>query len=165
MPSKPWSALVVGCGRIAGGYNAGPHDPMVLTHALAYVRHPEFVLSACVEPDRKVRARFMEKWGVARGYETLDDALDLEQFDIISVCSPTGTHIAHLARLLEAQVKAVFVEKPLDGAARAARDIGAKFNSRRVPVAVNFTRRFDPAIHKLREAVQSSSYEIGRAHV
>jgi len=156
--SRPWSALVVGCGKIGGGYNAGPHDPMVLTHALAYVRHPGFALSACVEPDESVRARFMEKWSVPCGYATLDDALERGQFDVVSVCSPTGTHIPHLVRLLDADVKAVFAEKPLDGLAQAARAIGDKFGSRRVPVAVNFTRRFDPAMRQLRDAIRSGRY-------
>ncbi len=96
----------------------------------------------------------MEKWSVPCGYATLDDVLEREQFDVVSVCGPTARHIAHLVRLLDADVEAVFVEKPLDGAARAARAIGDKFSSRRVPVAVNFTCRFDPVMHDLRDAIR-----------
>ena len=158
MSSEPWSALVVGCGKIAGGYNAGPDDTMVLTHALAYARHPRFELVACVEPDETARERFMRKWSVRRGYGTLDEALDCQRFDIVSVCSPTGTHVAHLARLLAADIKAVFAEKPLDGAAQRARELAQKFRAKNVPVAVNFTRRFDPTMHELRDAIQSGRY-------
>ena len=44
--SNPRRALIVGCGKIAGGYNRGPSDTKILTHALAYLRHPEYELVA-----------------------------------------------------------------------------------------------------------------------
>jgi predicted dehydrogenase len=95
----------------------------------------------------------MEKWTVASGYSSLDEALAADDFDIASVCSPTGTHLAALTRLAASSVKAVFVEKPLDGDANGARKIAERFAAKAVPVAVNFTRRFDPAMHLLRSEI------------
>lgn len=131
---------------------------MALTHALAYIRHPEHDLAACVDPDEKTRAAFMKKWNVANGYATLDAALEAGHYDIASVCSPTGTHLAALTRLLESRVKAIFAEKPLDGDDRAAKKIGAKFDQKGVPVAVNFTRRFDASMHKLKSEIAADRY-------
>ena len=158
-------ALVIGCGRIAGGYNQGRKDAMVLTHALAYVRHKDYFLAACVEPDAKMRAAFMEKWNVPRGYSTLEGALEAERFDVASICSPTGTHLAVLGRLLEADMRAVFAEKPLDGDAIGARKLGERFAAKAVPVAVNFTRRFDPAMQKLRSEIAAKRYGALRSVV
>jgi predicted dehydrogenase len=156
-------ALVIGCGMIAGGYNEGPDDAMVLTHALAYRRHPDYVLAACVEPDEKARTAFVRKWSAPAGYETLEQALDAEQFDVVSICSPTGTHLPTLARLLAAPLKAVFAEKPLDGDAVGARRLGAQYAAKNVPVAVNFTRRFDPAMQALKAEIASGRHGRLRA--
>jgi predicted dehydrogenase len=153
--SEPRRALVIGCGKIAGGYNNCPDDPMVLTHALAYTRHRQHDLVACVDPDEKARFAFMAKWNVRYGYPTVEEALQAKHFDVASVCGPTGTHLPTLAKLLDADLKAVFVEKPLDGDAVGAKKIGMKFAQKGTPVAVNFTRRFDSSMHALRAAIAS----------
>lgn len=160
---EPLRALVIGCGTIAGGYNEGSGDAMVLTHALAYVRHPDYMLAACADPNPTARAAFVRRWAPCSEYANLDAALDAETFDIASICTPTGSHLAVLARLLGSDVRAVFAEKPLDGDAAGARAIGAMFTAKRVPVAVNFTRRFDPAMHELRAELGSGRHGALRA--
>jgi predicted dehydrogenase len=156
--SSPHRALIVGCGRIAGGYNRSISDAKVLTHALAYHRHPSYELVACVDPDAARRSAFMKAWNVPKGFETLDAALQDSAYDIVSLCSPTGTHLAALERLLDTLVKAVFAEKPLDGKPEAARAAGAKFRERNIPVAVNFGRRFDSFIRALRDEIAAGKY-------
>lgn len=153
--SEKKAALIVGCGRIAGGYNRSAADAKILTHALAYTRHPAYELAACVDTDGETRSAFMKKWNVPNGYSTLDDALKAQQYDIVSVCSSTGTHLPALKRLLTASPKAVFVEKPLDGKAGEARALGASFAKMKIPVAVNFGRRFDRFIQMLRSEIAS----------
>lgn len=156
--SERYKALIVGAGKIAGGYNAGPDDEMVLTHALAYRRHTQFDLVACVEPDSKARAAFMAKWGIPKGYASLDEALHAGGFDTVSVCSPTGTHLSALEKLLASNVVRVFAEKPLDGDAVAARKLADAFAKKKVPVAVNYTRRFDPVMKALRADIAAGKY-------
>jgi len=131
---------------------------MVLTHALAYTRHRQHELVACIDPDAKARLAFMEKWKVRYGYSTVDEALKTEQFDVASVCGPTGTHLPTLAKLLDADLKAIFVEKPLDGDAIGAKAIGMNFEQKGIPVAVNFTRRFDPAMHTFQSEIAAGRY-------
>jgi predicted dehydrogenase len=163
--SEPWRALIIGCGNIAGGYNTSLDDPMVLTHALAYRRHPDCVLSACVDPDPRVRRAFAARWGVPRTYETVDEALSAETFDLVSVCTPTGSHLETLRKVLEAKPRAVLAEKPLDGSPAEARRLGREYTARGIPVAVNFTRRFDPSMRKLRERISAGTFGKLRAIV
>jgi predicted dehydrogenase len=151
-------ALIVGCGKIAGGYNRGLSDSKILTHALAYVRHPAYELAACVDPDARCRSAFASTWGVPESFATLDDALKAAEYDIVSLCSPTGTHLAALERLLQSPVKAVFAEKPLDGKPEQALKLGAEFTARNIPVAVNFGRRFDRSIRALRSEIASGRF-------
>jgi predicted dehydrogenase len=163
--SKRRRGIIIGCGKIAGGYNRSTDDEMVLTHALAYLRHPGYALTACVEPDDVARANFMTKWNVRHGYRTLDDALAAESFDVASVCSPTGTHLPALARLLEAGMKGVFAEKPLDGNAKQARELGQKFEQAGVPVIVNYTRRYDGAMITLKTQIGTGEFGVLRSVV
>jgi predicted dehydrogenase len=151
-------AIIIGCGKIGGGYNRTADDPNVFTHALAYVRHPAHQLAACVEPVANVRAAFMRKWNVPHGYASVDEAMQAERFEIASVCTPTGTHLGILNRLLSADLKAVFAEKPLDGDAAGARRLGEQFTARGVPVAVNFLRRFDPSMASLKSDIASGRF-------
>jgi predicted dehydrogenase len=151
-------ALIIGCGRIASDLNNGPDDRDVLSHALAYTRHKSHVLAACVEPDANAREAFIKKWNVPRGYATLEEALAAERFSAASVCSPTGTHLAILAQLEKSDIAAVFAEKPLDGDAKSARRIGEQFAAKNIPVAVNFTRRFDRTMHALRSEIAAKHY-------
>lgn len=157
--SEKFRALVVGCGRVGGGYNLGIGDASILTHALAYRRHAAYELVGCVDTDPTARAAFMEKWSVPRGYSTLDEAFSDDQFDVVSVCSSTGTHIPALWRLLDENVRGVFVEKPLDCNAQQARSLGVRFNERGIPVAVNFMRRFDRELNLLRDQIRAG--ELG----
>jgi predicted dehydrogenase len=143
---------------MGGGFNHGIEDAMVLTHALAYVRHPDFALVACVDPLESARRDFMAKWGVRSGYASIEEALQAEAYDIASVCSPTGTHLAALGVLAESGVRAVFAEKPLDGDTDGARRLAGRYAERGVPVAVNFTRRFDPAMQALRSEIADQRY-------
>ena len=100
----------------------------------------------------------MAKWGVPHGFATLEEALASGKFEIASVCGPTGTHLETLSRLLDARIPAVFVEKPLDGAPKAALAMGQQFSGAGIPVAVNFLRRYDRAMQKLRSEIEAARH-------
>ncbi|CAA7618672.1 Gfo/Idh/MocA family protein [Magnetospirillum sp. UT-4] len=101
--SEPLRALVIGCGAVAGGYDAArglSPDGEVLSHARAYGLHPGFRLVACIEPDAARRAEFMAAWGIPHGFASLAEC-DVP-FDVASVCVPTEAHVETLERLLAA---------------------------------------------------------------
>lgn len=156
--SEAWKALVIGCGRIGGMFNAGPDDTHVMTHALAYRRHPGFALAACVEPDAERRAEFMQRWQVAKGYATLDEALAADRYDIVSVANSTVAHIDTLTRLADAPMRALFVEKPIGADPARAAPLVKHFAARGIPFAVNFQRRWDVEMARLRDEIRSGDW-------
>ena len=156
--SERWKALVIGCGRIGGTFNAGPGDAHVMTHALAYRRHPGFELAACVEPDAARREEFMRRWGVDRGYASLDEALAADRYDIVSVANSTDAHLATLDRLRDAPVRALFVEKPIGADPARAAPLVGHFAARGIPFAVNFQRRWDGEMHRLRDEIRGGEW-------
>jgi len=164
--SERYGAMIVGCGRIAGGYNHGPDDEMVLTHALAYRRHPRFDLVAGVDVDEAARTSFAERWGPLAMFSKLDQALDAGlKIDVVSVCVSNQGHADTLLRLAASPVKAVFAEKPLGGEPDAARQIVDRFASVRKPLAVAFLRRWDRTMTVLREEISRGEWGAVRAGV
>lgn len=160
---KPFSVLIVGCGAIAGGYDerrpTRTKGAGVFSHAGAYRAHKGFRLAACVEPDAKRRKAFMARWGVKRGFASLGECLESgAAFDVASLCVPTPAHVAQLGALLAFPVRAVFAEKPLTGDPSDSRRIVAAYAKAGRPLAVNYFRRFDPAMRALRREIASGAW-------
>jgi predicted dehydrogenase len=137
--------LIIGCGNIAGGFDADRDeiDPP-FTHAGAYRRHGSFEVTACVDPDTARREAFMRRWSVARGFSTLDEALNAGPgFDIVSICSPTAAHYADILAALQAKPRLIFCEKPVTDSAQKTREVVERCAAAGVLLAVNYTRRWD----------------------
>src|SRR3989338_2629014 len=95
------STVIIGCGKIAGGYDEIDRPQGVITHAAACRRHPGFTVVACVEPDEARRSAFMGFWDIGRGFADLDGFLDSgAAFDVAVVSAPTPEHVPILRRLL-----------------------------------------------------------------
>ena len=85
------SAFIVGCGRIAGGFNDAD-ESRVLTHAVALRRLGVPIAGCCdVEPDRA--ARFAARWQVAYHGGNLPDLLAAARPDLVAVCTPAPVRI------------------------------------------------------------------------
>ncbi|HTH16555.1 MAG TPA: Gfo/Idh/MocA family oxidoreductase [Magnetospirillum sp.] len=146
--------LIIGCGAIAGGYDEGRDDGVIRTHAKAFSRHPGFRPTACVEPDADRRAAFMAAWGIPEGFASLDEVAH-RRFAVACVCGPTATHAEILARLLDMDVAVVLAEKPLTEDTAGAARLVAAYAERGRALAVNYLRRFDPAMTALKHDIAS----------
>lgn len=156
---KKLRTLIVGCGAIAGGYDETPRYPdQILSHAGAYRAHGGFELAACVDPDAGRRAAFAAHWRVRNGFADLGTALAQGAYDVISLCGPDAVHEAHLNTVLAAPVKAVFCEKPMTANARAGARLRRAFGERGILLAVDYSRRFDPALRGLAQEIASGAW-------
>ena len=136
-----------------------------MTHALAYRRHAAYKLVACVDPDARVRSEFAARWTVPAVFASLDEAMAAARYDIASVCSPTGTQLDVLERLLETDIRCVFAEKPLDGKPDRARQLAGRYAAKGRALAVNYTRRWDPELGNLRDEIASGKWGAFRSAV
>lgn len=143
--------LIVGCGNIAGDFDQGrPAGYLPYTHAGAYSRDGRFDLIACVEPDDKRRGEFMVAWDVPAGFRSIEEALGSgNQFDVISICSPTDCHAHDLETALLLKPKLIFCEKPLTTSAAETQRLVDECAQLNIPLAVNYTRRWDADVSTL----------------
>lgn len=154
------SCLIIGCGNIAGGFDAdGKSGQLPLTHAGAYMQHGGFRLLACVDPNPEKRAEFMRRWRVEEGYaSTAELGQHIGRFDVISICSPTQAHLADVEAALALQPYVLFCEKPLASTSKDAEAIIAACERVNVPLLVNYNRRWDASVIRLRRELEDGAW-------
>jgi predicted dehydrogenase len=155
------NAVIIGCGQIAGGYDhARPDNALPFTHAAAYRRDGGFRLLACIDPKKEQRIAFAARWGVNHALTDISDVAALgESIDVVSICTPTVLHAAHLDAALGLEPRLVFCEKPLTASVAASEAVVARFAEAGVLLAVNHNRRWDPQMRELARALNSG--ELG----
>ncbi|MDT9547573.1 MAG: Gfo/Idh/MocA family oxidoreductase [Chlorobium phaeovibrioides] len=154
------NVLIVGCGNIAGGFDEGRSaDSFPYTHAGAYARDGRFTITACVEPDDHRRGKFMEVWGVPLGFRSIDELqLSGERFDLISICSPTTFHADDLAAAVSLKPKLIFSEKPVTTTVEQTERMVDMCRTEKIPLAINYTRRWDSDITKLQLEIHTAQW-------
>lgn len=160
MNSHVMSVLIAGCGNIAGRFDQGRSgDDYPLTHAGAFSRDVRFRIGACIEPDDNRRADFMEAWAVADGFRSWSDLAASEgRFDVISICSPTTTHANDLDTAIRLKPKLIFCEKPITSSVSKSETIAAMCSAAKIPLAVNYTRRWDTDIYRLAMDIEAGRW-------
>jgi predicted dehydrogenase len=155
-------AAVLGCGMIGAGSGADPHpDVGVITHTGAYGACPDTDLVAVCDTDR-ARAHAV---GVA-AFTDPGELLEQAAPELVSVATPDATHAELIERCLRAPgVRGVLAEKPLALDVDAARHLVALAHERGVVLAVNYSRRFSPAIRALDIASLGALQHVAGAYV
>lgn len=90
---------IIGTGRIAGSIQ-DEVERLPLTfllpysHAGAYAAVPSTRLVAAADPSADRLREFAVRWQVDATYNDYRTMLDTEHLDIVSICTPTRTHVA-----------------------------------------------------------------------
>lgn len=145
-----YRAAIVGMGNI--GYQFQDfHVPFPTTHFEVYQHHADIELVAVCDTDAgKVRA--IEQTTGVKGYTNLVEMLETEQPEVVSICTPDGTHLSVLETVLtQKSVGAIWCEKPLALSTADARTMIEACEARGVTLVVNFVRRYDPFYHAVKE--------------
>ena len=151
---------IVGCGRIAGLNDKPRKTCFVGTHAQAYFRHRLFDIKATVDP--KNLEVFQKIWKIQNGYFDIDEMLDKEKLDVISVCSPNEFHYEHIKKILvsDSCPKVIFAEKPICLKPSELKELKDIVNKTKSKIIVNHTRRYDPGHQRVRQLIKSR--ELGK---
>lgn len=150
-------SAIIGCGQMAGGYDEHSPAGVVLSHAKAYCEHPETDLVAVCDVDVARAKAFASRWGARDFYADARTLLKEIKPDIVSICTPDSTHGAILRACLDAKPKAVWCEKPLTNDESEGRYLVEEFDRRGIPLAVNYSRRWDRRLQWLGEELRSAA--------
>lgn len=105
-----------------------------------------FELAFVADANAQVAAYAGEAHGIPG---VIDPTPLLAGLDAVVICTPTVTHTEYI-RLASAQVRNIFVEKPLTATLAEAREIAAFAKEHNLHIQVGFIERFNPAVQSLK---------------
>lgn len=158
-PKARYKALIVGAGRIASGFDSS-RQPEILTHAHAYRANSHTQLAGFVDSNFGQARAAAKKWHT-QAFRTLAEACSVVQPDIVSICTPDDTHASVLRDVLRYRPQIVICEKPLTRSVLEAEQMVARYKQARIPLLVNYSRRFDATVQALKHDLKRGRY--GRA--
>ena len=143
-----YKALIIGCGNIGAMYDF--ESESILTHAKAFHLDPEITF-AVYDTNREVAEKVAQRYQV-HALQVLEPGA-FNEYDIVSICTPTFTHYDYLSKMLMHGPKLVICEKPVDSDPIRLDSILSLYRKSNTKVLVNFFRRFQPGITELRNEI------------
>jgi predicted dehydrogenase len=153
---------IAGCGMIAGT-PLRDGRPIATTHAAAAREAAGVELVAACDPDADRARAFAQHWGVPTQFAGVESMCRESKADILVVAVPPHEHERVSLEGLRAGVRGLLVEKPFTGTREGAARILAAARERRVPVVVNFMRRWDASHRALAERIRRGELGAIRA--
>lgn len=151
--------LIVGCGKIAGGYDEGRSTAdYALSHAGAYRKLPSVRLAACLDPDTAARQHFAHQWSVDQQYGSFSEIPQDTNFSVISICAPTWAHAESVSQCLRFKPHTIFLEKPIALSVAEAKKLIGQCQAQQVSLVVNYSRRWDHALADVIASVREGRY-------
>lgn len=151
-------AGIIGCGNIAWKWDR-PDSAYYNTHAKAYYRNPSVQLKACCDIQFKNARGLARAYPGVRPYRDYKEMLAKEKLDIVSVCTPTPAHYEILKYILTStNIRYILAEKPLSSSAKETKEISELAKKKKANISINYIRRFDKAIRKLKDIMVSQDF-------
>ncbi|MGC9348215.1 MAG: alpha/beta fold hydrolase [Anaerolineae bacterium] len=142
-----YKVAIIGCGRPrreAGATGFG----MAHFHAAGYEASPDAEIVAAVDINPVNLDAFCEEHDVPRGYLSVDEMLENEDVDIVSICLWPHLHAPMTIKVAEAGVRAIHCEKPMALTYGDAKAMVAACEANDVVLTFNHMRRFGAPFRK-----------------
>ena len=148
-------ALIVGCGKIAGGNLTGDLN----THGGAIKNQKRIYLAGALDSDLERAKKFCLHYKCT-AFDNLQQALAEVKPDLVSICTPDWTHFEICLQTLSSRFapRVIFLEKPVCYSQAEYYQLRELAEERRVKVIVNHTRRFDNRYSAIRDLIKSRLY-------
>lgn len=150
---------IIGLGSIAARYsNPADKYPYCHTGGIRYCESTELVAVADLSEERQ--AEFKETWGPAfpadsiNYYKTDVEMLEKEDLDIVAVCVRGPHHYKVTMEVLKADIKAIFLEKPMGCSLAEVDEMAKTSKERNIPITVSYSRHWAPHLIRLQELVK-----------
>jgi len=150
---------IIGLGQIGLLYDyEQKNKDIILSHAKAFWEHPSFELVCGVDTNFEYREKFETKYHIP-SYASIAEMMENHTPEIVTIATNTSTHFRVFSELAQFKLKAIFCEKPLASNFHDANKMVEVSNNKNISLIVNFKRRFDPGIQKIKEVIISN--ELG----
>lgn len=152
---KKYSAILIGAGRIASQLD-GPKSTHILTHAHAISLNSRIELSGIVDTNHETGSREAKKWKTDF-YTSTTSALATDP-DVVIIATPDNSHTEILNQVSRTSVRLIICEKPIAENKKQLQSIAKNKLLTNIPLLINFSRRFDPTVIQVRNALRAGKY-------
>ncbi len=150
-----FKAAVIGLGKIGQGYDYDCHDEsFITTHSSAYNYHPSFELVAGVDINLEFCHQFEKKYK-KQVFHSVNEMMAKLNPDIISIATPTDTHLDIFNQLIPYSPKAIILEKPMAVSVKQAQKIITIAKEEKIALIVNYIRRFEQGTNNLKDLISN----------
>lgn len=125
-----------------------------LAHASGYQSITGCAIVGCADPVRSLGEHLAEKYG-GNVYESINELLEKEKPDIISVCTPPSAHLPVIKTALSRGVKYIVCEKPLAHNVQDAKNIVEEVKKHDAILMTAFCHRFVEPVLKMKEMIET----------
>ncbi|MFN8577349.1 MAG: Gfo/Idh/MocA family oxidoreductase [Candidatus Sericytochromatia bacterium] len=143
--------LIIGCGNIGALYDIQTSE--VNTHLKAYYnqKYQIFIYDNNIKILEKIKS-------IYKDIEVLFTLSDLEKynFDCVSICTPTDTHINFLKLLINKNIPVILCEKPIAYSIPEIEQIENLYLKSNTKILVNYIRRFQDSYIFLRNFIKNN---------
>lgn len=152
---KIFRAAIIGLGNIGFGIDANIANRYVLSYTRALSLHRGFRLAAGFDIDRD-RLRSFENAYKVRGFHYKDLKDNINDIDVVIISVPAKDHFRVFKDVASfCRPRMIIMEKPLALNLHQAREITALSKRMGILLYVNYFRRVDPGIRKLKEYIDT----------
>ena len=132
----------------------------ILSHARAFSTHPDFNIVGAIDKDPKKLEDFKNIYK-SLAYSDISDLSKIEKIDVVVIATPTKTHLDVLQKVLSnTNPKLILCEKPLAYNTEEAEEMVMLCEEKRIPIYMNFIRRSDPGIIKVRKQIEIENFQL-----
>jgi predicted dehydrogenase len=144
------NCAIIGCGQIAGGYDSPEEPNLVRTHAKAFLKSDKTNLLAVCDQNFETAKEFAKKWRAQKVYSETEQMLKENEFQILSISSPTTTHYSLLKKALEKEIPHIWLEKPACESIEDLKELIKLTENSTSKVYLNYFRRYDEGFQKVK---------------
>ncbi len=145
MASKKLGVGIIGSGAIAQD-----------AHMPGYAALPDCRILAVCDVSERARKSAAEKFNVPYQFSDWKKLLEMDEIDVVSVCTPNRYHFQPTVDALRAG-KHVLVEKPMAISAPEAKKMGAEAKKAGKKLMIGQTLRFSPQSRLMKEFMESGA--------
>jgi len=142
---KEYKVAIVGCGSIAHAHVSG------------YQNLDNVKMVAVVDPVEAARRTYQNEYDIPRGYDTIEEMLEKEKPDIVSVCTWHLLHSPMSVIAANAGVPGIICEKPMSIAVGDADKMVEVADASGTKLVVGHQRRFTPGWTRARDLIRAGA--------
>jgi predicted dehydrogenase len=149
---------IIGCGRIAGGFEGDIGRESPCTHIGAYNLNSKTNVTAISDNSKDALLNFSTKWNINNAYLDYREMLKNEHLDIVSVCSNEDSHFQVVIDAAKSGAKLIFCEKPIAKNTTQAKEMIQCCEENQVKLVINHSRRWHNNFIYAKKQIDSAAF-------